>query len=47
VKVIGWRLKAKTLSDPNEFLRKPEAVRIRLLGGFQVTVGARTLEESG
>jgi DNA-binding SARP family transcriptional activator len=25
--------------------RKPEAVRIRLLGGFEVTVGARTIEE--
>src|SRR5215211_5737465 len=25
--------------------RKPEAVRIRLLGGFKVTVGARTIEE--
>jgi DNA-binding response OmpR family regulator len=25
--------------------RKPEAVRIRLLGGFEVMVGARTIQE--
>jgi|SRR5215216_1874002 len=32
-------------SPSRETGRKPEAVRIKVLGGFEVTVGARTIEE--
>jgi predicted ATPase/DNA-binding SARP family transcriptional activator/DNA-binding CsgD family transcriptional regulator len=34
-----------TGSTGREIGRKPEAIRIKLLGGFEVTVGARTIEE--
>jgi DNA-binding SARP family transcriptional activator len=37
--------KTKTRSDPQGISGRPEAVRIRLLGGFQVTVETRTIED--
>jgi predicted ATPase/DNA-binding SARP family transcriptional activator/DNA-binding CsgD family transcriptional regulator len=43
--VAKRRSKTKTLSDKRETSGKPEAVRIRLLGGFSVSVGSRTIEE--
>jgi predicted ATPase/DNA-binding SARP family transcriptional activator/DNA-binding CsgD family transcriptional regulator len=39
------RSKAKTRSGPKRTSDRPEVVRIRLLGGFEVTVGAQTIEE--
>ncbi len=39
------RPKTKARSDPKGTSGRPEAVRIRLLGGFQVTVGTRIIEK--
>ena len=39
------RSKTKTRSSPESVSGRPEAVRIRLLGGFKVSVGSRTIEE--
>ena len=39
------RAKTETRSDPKGNPGRPEAVSIRLLGGFEVVVGARTIEE--
>jgi DNA-binding SARP family transcriptional activator len=43
--VENRRPKTQSLSDKKETSGGPEAVRIRLLGSFKVTVGARTIEE--
>jgi predicted ATPase/DNA-binding SARP family transcriptional activator/DNA-binding CsgD family transcriptional regulator len=43
--VADQRPKSKTRSDTKGTSGRPEAIRIRLLGGFQVAVGARTIEE--
>jgi DNA-binding SARP family transcriptional activator len=43
--VANRRLKTKTPSDKKRTSSRPEAVRIRLLGGFSVSVGSRTIEE--
>jgi predicted ATPase/DNA-binding SARP family transcriptional activator/DNA-binding CsgD family transcriptional regulator len=45
VKVADQRPKTRTRSHTEETSGRLEAVRIRLLGGFQVSVGARTIEE--
>jgi predicted ATPase/DNA-binding SARP family transcriptional activator/DNA-binding CsgD family transcriptional regulator len=45
VTVANRRPKTKTPSDKKRTSGEVEAVRIRLLGGFQVSVGARTIEE--
>ena len=39
------RPKAKTRADAKRTSERLEAIRIRLLGGFKVTVGARNIEE--
>jgi DNA-binding SARP family transcriptional activator len=45
VKVTDRRSKAKTRSKPEKTSGRPEAVRIRLLGGFRVSVGSRVVKE--
>jgi DNA-binding SARP family transcriptional activator len=42
-KVANWRLKPKSPSDKKETSGRPEAVRIKLLGNFHVTVGSRSI----
>jgi predicted ATPase/DNA-binding SARP family transcriptional activator/DNA-binding CsgD family transcriptional regulator len=44
-KVTERRPKAKTRADAKRTSERLEAIRIRLLGGFKVTVGARNIEE--
>jgi DNA-binding SARP family transcriptional activator len=44
-KVTHRRLKTKMRRDAKGISERLEAIRIRLLGGFKVTVGARTIEE--
>jgi DNA-binding SARP family transcriptional activator len=45
VEVANRRPSIKTLSDKKSTSRSLEAVRIRLLGGFSVSVGSRTIQE--
>jgi predicted ATPase/DNA-binding SARP family transcriptional activator len=46
VEVTNRRPKTKTQSDKKETSARLEAVRIRLLGGFSVSVGSRTIDEA-
>jgi DNA-binding SARP family transcriptional activator len=46
VKVADRRPKTKTPSNKRETSGRPEAVRIRMLGGFSVSVGSRTIEQN-
>ena len=45
VMVANRQPRIKTLSDKQGTSRRLEAVRIRLLGGFSVSVGSRTIQE--
>lgn len=45
MKVADRRAKAKSQSPTKGTSGRPEAIRIRLLGGFETIVGARTIEE--
>ena len=45
VKVKDPRPKTKMRGDAKGTSERLEAIRIRLLGGFQVSVGSRTIEE--
>ena len=44
-KVANRRSKTKTRSDKKRTSGRPEALRIRLFGGFTVSVGSRTIEQ--